>query len=248
MSDRTRIQWCDATWNPIVGCTPVSEGCAHCYAARMAKRLAGRCGYPKDFSEVTTRQHVLGQPCSWKNPRRIFTCSMGDLFHERVNPADRFSVFNVMRGCPRHTFLVLTKRPELISPSIEWPSNVWLGVTVENQEMADARIPMLLKVEAAVRFVSIEPLLGPVYLPVVLPVWISWVIVGGETGPGARPMHPDWVRSIRDQCVTAGVPFFFKHWGEYCVTCDSTKMVRVGHKMAGSLLDGREWDEFPEVS
>jgi len=304
MSDRTRIQWCDATWNPIVGCSPASEGCAHCYAARMAKRLAGRCGYPRDFSEVTTRQHVLGQPCSWKRPRRIFTCSMGDLFHPGVRPEDRMSVFNVMRSCQRHTFLVLTKRPQEITPDLlDFPSNVWLGVTVEGPATL-RRLDALARVEAALRFVSFEPLLGPVgdlgpwlngtttmhiradvegmlrnrhfdglagengrkltmreaqdelfklhaqgvkYISAggcdsfdpqtgcpghKNPPRVGWVIVGGETGPGARPMHPDWVRSIRDQCQEAGVPFFFKQDGP----------------KHGRLLDGREWNEFPEVT
>jgi protein gp37 len=219
----------------------------------MAKRLAGRNGYPEDFSQITLRQHVLGQPCSWKLPRRIFVCSMGDLFHWDVRPDWRASVFNVMAHCPQHTFMVLTKRPENIPDGLVFPPNVWLGTTAENQEMADKRIQMMPKVKASVRFLSLEPLLGPVDLS----RWIGGlVIVGGETGPGARPMHPDWVRSIRDQCQAAGVPFFFKGWGEwgqcpyckkgeYCVTCDSTKMVRVGRRAAGRLLDGREHNEFP---
>ena len=255
----TRIEWVTnpdgtkgETWNPVSGCTKVSAGCKNCYAERMAKRLAGRCGYPEapHQFDVTLHPDRLEQPLRWKKSRTVFVCSMSDLFHEDV-PFDYVDeIFGIMAEAPQHSFQLLTKRPEraisyisdanLSATNVEthlvWPlPNVWLGVTAENQATADERIPLLLETPAAVRFVSCEPLLGPVRFD--YEDWdrtaeymepktylrsytidngarrmpgIDWVIVGAETGPGARPMHPDWARDIRDQCQEAGVPFFFK--------------------------------------
>jgi protein gp37 len=235
---KTKIEWTDQTWNPVTGCTKISEGCAHCYAERMSKRLAGRCGYPEASHnfDVTLHPDRLDEPLHWRKPRRVFVVSMGDLFHEDIPDSFILEVFRVMgrQNTRQHTFQVLTKRPGRMK---EWISeyivdrdgkpdpfpNIWLGVTAENQERANERIPTLLQIPAAVRFVSVEPMLGPVDLS----EWINpqgatarddparyslldWVICGGESGPDARPMHPDWARSLRDQCQMAGVPFFMK--------------------------------------
>lgn len=314
MAVKTKIEWCDATWSPVTGCSLVSEGCRNCYATNMAKRFWG----DREFSDVRFHEDRLEQPLKWKKRKRIFVCSMGDLFlgdYDRIN-----DVFSVMRRSPQHLFYLLTKRPEEM---VEWkesprgykhrtyapfPQNVYLGVSVEDQKTADERIPLLLQIPAAKRFVSIEPMLGEVDLSKYLLVtgtpqhfevvrgilndnWkkpIGWIICGGESGPKARPMHPDWVRSVRDQCLEANVPFFFKQWGEFiederrftskqnwiskgrnwlkkgsvCLDetgkemisgCDFdiatypiTIMHRVGKKNAGRLLDGREWNGFPE--
>jgi len=281
MSARTGIEWTEATWSPVTGCSKVSPGCAHCYAERMAHRLAGRVGYDADEPfRVTLRPEKLGEPLRWKRPRRVFVCSMGDLFHEDVPDEFIAAVFGVMAEAHWHIFQVLTKRPARMAEWCElaaarrrtvtwssrallgdlsngpWPlPNVWLGVTAEDQKRADERIPLLLQIPAAVRFVSLEPLLGPIdlerqfalidsngepYAPRCDPGGASslgWVIVGGETGPGARSIvHPGWVRDIRDQCQEAGVAFFFKNWGG------------VNKKRAGRILDGRTWDEMPEVA
>lgn len=268
MSDKTGIEWTDATWNAVTGCTKVSAGCDHCYAETIATRFAGTKAYPDGF-EVTLRPERLDQPLRWKRPRRIFVNSMSDLFHKDVPDEFIAQIFAVMALAQQHTFQVLTKRPgrmrslllsdrfvEMIDESrpesfeaLGWPlPNVWLGTSVENQHWADVRIPLLLETPAAVRFLSCEPLLGPVDLTRYL--WLTggstagpfrdyagrvrgrggiggqtithvaardlhWVIVGGESGAGARPMHPDWARSLRDQCVEAGVPFHFKQRGEW---------------------------------
>ena len=220
------IGWCTETWNPITGCSLVSEGCRHCYALRMAMRLAGRFGYPADDPfRVTFHPDRLDQPIKWKKPRRVFVCSMGDLFHEDVQPEWIARVWDVMFDCPQHTFLVLTKRPERMRLFAEWFDrvqgrrfvypNVWLGVTVENQWAADERIPILLDAPAAHRFVSCEPLLGRVDLGRYVGWFgeqsgIDWVIAGGESGPGARPSNPDWFRSLRDQCQVVATPFYLK--------------------------------------
>lgn len=251
MSDKTRIEWTDATWNPVTGCTKVSEGCDHCYAETIAHRFAGTPAYPNGFA-VTLRPERLDQPLRWQRPRRIFVNSMSDLFHSDVPDEYIARVFAVMALAPQHTFQVLTKRPgrmrSLLSQADfqlmvdahmhnhgdveteDWPlPNVWLGTSVESQKWADVRIPQLLQTPAAVRFLSCEPLLGPVDLrlsgraPSLLRdgelfEWqraIHWIICGGESGPHARPMHPDWARSLRDQCVAAGVAFHFKQWGEW---------------------------------
>jgi protein gp37 len=300
MGTKTGISWTDATWNPIRGCSRVSEGCRNCYAERRAYRFSGpglayeglvQIGAdgsrrPQWNGEIRFVEEHLLDPLKWKNPRRIFVNSMSDLFHENVNDEMRDRIFAVMALCPQHTFQVLTKRPErmltytsghgnshrrnipVYNAAVEicagdfsrmsqemgrhrssgegwWPlQNVWLGVSVENQKTADERIPLLLQTPAAVRFISAEPLLGLVSLSPpadevyqLLSNWygpngfdptgsqptvtrrdnyiakVDWVIVGGESGPAARPMHPGWARSLRDQCKAAGVPFFFKQWG-----------------------------------
>jgi len=250
----SKIEWTDATWNPIVGCSKCSPGCDNCYAERMAKRLSKMpqtaglySAYVIDDAGWTGRTAWAGyptmtKPLHWRKARRVFVCSMGDLFHETVAFEMIDRGFAIMARCSQHTFQILTKRPERMleylspnsprytarkifdivcrsdphSPGVfdadaAWPlPNVWVGVTAENQEAADERIPLLLQTPAAVRFVSIEPMLGEVDISWHLTGCIDWVICGGESGPGARPMHPDWARSLRDQCRDAGVPFFFK--------------------------------------
>ncbi len=249
MSDKTRIEWTDATWNPTTGCTKVSEGCRNCYAMTFAERFRDVKGhYFENGFDVTLREDKIHVPATWKRPRRIFVNSMSDLFHENVPFKYMARVFSIMRRSPQHQFQVLTKRPERMLEFMEWYQqtldsdfagrfklpfpNVWLGVSVENQKAADERIPLLLRTPAAVRFLSCEPLLGRVdlspYLTQVDTVTdddgrdytvniprVDWVIAGGESGPKARPMHPEWVWSLRDQCVDAGVPFFFDQWGEW---------------------------------
>ncbi|BBY78918.1 phage Gp37/Gp68 family protein [Mycolicibacterium pulveris] len=241
MSRNSSIEWCDDTWNPVTGCTEVSPGCDHCYAKTFAERWRGTPGhYFENGFDVQLRPDKLDQPLRWRKPRRIFVNSMSDLFHQAV-PDDYIArVFAVMAQAPQHTFQLLTKRHARMrhllsntgfqakvyhhSGSMTWPlPNVWVGVSAENQQWADTRIPVLLDTPAAVRFVSAEPLLGPIDLhtdPIEAgsPFWgsqLDWVIVGGESGPGARPMHPDWARSLRDQCAAAGVAFLFKQWGEW---------------------------------
>lgn len=246
----TKIEWADEVWNPVTGCTKVSQGCKHCYAERMSKRLAGRFGYSADDPfKVTLHPDKLGLPNEWRKPRRVFVCSMGDLFHEDVPDNFIRSIWLRMAGYHWHQYMVLTKRPERMleiastslinlengEPFI--PGNIWLGVSAEDQKTANERIPVLLQTPAAHRFVSCEPLLGPIDLTHLSGKEAGWncntydalsmdveegdigqldlVIVGGESGPGARPMHPEWARSLRDQCEDAGVPFFFKQWGRY---------------------------------
>lgn len=325
----SRIEWTEATWNPVTGCTPISEGCEHCYAKRMATRLRGRCGYPeKEPFQVTVHDERLEQPLKWGAPRKVFVCSMGDLFHEDVSDENLDDVFDVMALASHHIFMVLTKRPHRMREymsrladrigygDLYWECdrdvsgdtdpdfsdaqmnrwikkitrlesgmanvsnlkrdgkplpNLWLGVTAENQRRADERIPVLLDTPAARRFVSIEPMLGPVDLRLAFGTegprqtyieQLDWVICGGETGPGARPVHPDWVRSLRDQCQMAETPFFFKSWGEFQTNydemlrqsidykphsfIDGLTFVRCGKKQAGRILDGRTWNEEPE--
>lgn len=275
----TKISWADKVWNPVTGCTKVSEGCRNCYAERMSKRLAGRAGYPEDGFKVTLHADKLGEPLRWKKPTRIFVCSMGDLFHKDVPDEFIAKVLDIIEKAPQHIFMVLTKRPERAEAFLNWckvlwanspirpascpPSNLWLGTSVEDQKTADERIPLLLQTPAAKRFVSYEPALGPVdltRLPAAgayvcalrgaRPAYpsLDWVIMGGESGPGARPMHPDWARSTRDQCQAAGVPFFFKQWGEWAPVWEKDGASvgrRVGKKAAGCLLDGKEHKERP---
>ena len=355
MSGPTKIEWADSSWNPVTGCSKVSAGCAHCYAERMAKRLAGRGGYPKENPfAVTLHPERLDEPLRWRKPRRIFVCSMSDLFHPGVPVGFIDNVFAVMRIARQHCFQVLTKRPDrmaaylssgsgvfaddpkperrddigvtafamtecdndLVQPE-DWPlPNIWLGSSIEDQATADERIPHLLRCPAAMRFVSYEPALGPVnftridytkrlveeltafvrgrgrdpdkeivgYGPGT--AWINalsgecsdgedygkekarldWLIAGGESCPGARPAHPDWFRSVRDQCQAAGVPFFFKGWGEWVVPNSTVREMdfvpkfkvgrqhlfddgpiacRLGKKAAGRLLDGVEHNAYP---
>ncbi|MBI5191249.1 MAG: phage Gp37/Gp68 family protein [Nitrospirae bacterium] len=234
MMGNTTIQWTDKTWNPVTGCTKVSNGCKHCYAATMAKRLKamGQPNYTNGF-ELTLHPHMLGHPLRWKKPARIFVNSMSDLFHRDVPLEYIQQVFDVMRKTPQHEYQVLTKRAErlaAVSRSLSWPDNVSMGVTVESADYLH-RIDHLRGTGAKVKFLSLEPLLG--HLSGLDLTGIDWVIVGGESGPGARPMNPEWVRKIRDKCVAAGVPFFFKQWGG------------VRKKTAGRILDGRTWDETP---
>ncbi|MFC3180494.1 phage Gp37/Gp68 family protein [Cypionkella sinensis] len=343
MADKSLIEWTDATWNPITGCTLVDDGCRHCYAAHLItswpaignhpsrEGLARKnaAGESKFTGEVRFNEQWLDQPLRWKKPRRIFVCAHGDLFHPEVPDEWIDKVFAVMALAPQHTFQVLTKRPERAREYLmgltcdgarrlnvarmaghlfgdeadakasnrHWPmSNVWMLTSVSDQASANERIPQLLACPAAVRGISAEPLLGPVDLTldglVCLPCpasldglrmdtdtgayeccsrcdytgvgseWgIDWVICGGESGPHARPMHPDWARSLRDQCVAAGVPFLFKQWGEWAADqigpedARSTRyppghveFLKIGKKRAGRKLDGVEWSQFPEVA
>lgn len=273
MSGITKIEWADKVWNPVTGCTKVSEGCRHCYAETIAKRFWKE----RAFSDVRCHEDRLGQLSRWRKPARIFVNSMSDLFHPDVPDEFIWRVFDEMtRGNRRHTYMILTKRPERMSDwfekyqekfwhfhapgepkreyvSPEWPDPcVWLGVSVEDKKTADERIPFLLKTPAAVRFVSVEPMLGEVDLEPFLQYpplhenykmnfglteveGLDWMICGGESGVNARTINPEWVRRLRDQCCGAGVPFFFKQWGGR------------NKKQAGRLLDGREWNEYPEV-
>ncbi len=297
MGERSSIEWTDATWNPTTGCTHVSEGCRNCYAERLAPKMR------INFDEIKLLPERLGYPLHWKKPRRIFVNSLSDLFHEDIGPEFCIKVFVTMAEAKQHIFQILTKRPNrmrnILSMTEFWlevnkqlwkqavpvikggmPSvipNVWLGVSVEDQQTANERIPLLLQTPAAVRFVSAEPLLGSITFddPPIRGLSVEvdhqedtrldWVIVGGESGPHARPMHPDWARSIRDQCQTAGLPFFFKQWGEWLHESqfkdeiqrfrglqahrqeagDGYQFIKLGKKAAGRLLDGREWSEYP---
>lgn len=232
----TNIEWTDATWNPVTGCTKVSQGCKHCYAERMAKRLQamGAANYSQGF-RVTLHPDMLDKPRHWKQPRRIFVNSMSDLFHPDVPDSFIYDVFQVMNETPWHTYQVLTKRPERMAQMagvLPFSANIWCGTSVEAQAVLE-RIRWLQETPAAIRFLSCEPLLGA--LPNLPLDGIQWVIVGGESGPRSRPMDVTWPRDIRDQCVQANVAFFFKQWGG------------VQRTQAGRLLDGRTWDEFPGI-
>ena len=243
MSDNSKIEWTEATWNPVTGCTQISPGCAHCYAMRFANRFRGVPGHPYERGfDLQLRPERLRQPLEWKKPRRIFVNSMSDLFHDEVPEEYIRQVFDVMEEAGQHTFQVLTKRVErakALAPTLPWPSNVWLGVSVENRYWT-RRIDSLREVPAAVRFLSCEPLLGPLHDLNL--TGIGWVIAGGESGPGSRRPKPDWFRSIRDQCAAAEVGFFFKQWGAF--NADGR---RVGKKKAGRELDGQVWDGMPVV-
>ena len=234
MSANSPIEWTQSTWNPVTGCTKISAGCKHCYAERMALRLQamGQLNYANGF-QLTLHPAMLSRPLTWKKPQMIFVNSMSDLFHEGV-PVDFIQqVFVVMRQASWHTFQVLTKRAERLATlnvDLDWPDNVWMGVTVENYDYI-SRIDALRQTRAAVKFLSLEPLLGP--LPDLDLHAIDWVIVGGESGPGARPLASAWVTDLRDQCLAAHIPFFFKQWGG------------VRKKKTGRLLEGRLWDQMP---
>ncbi|KKK91659.1 hypothetical protein LCGC14_2710710 [marine sediment metagenome] len=319
----TKIEWTDATWNPIVGCSVVSPGCTNCYAMRMAgtrlKTTRPYSGLTQDSKagpvwtgEVRFLEERLTQPLKWRKPRRVFVNSMGDLFHEDVPEDWIHHIFAVMALCPQHMFQVLTKRPERMQRYmarlaqsvvplqnralgmgytfewqgdglLRWPiPNVWLGTSVEDQTRADERIPALLDTPAAVRFVSYEPALEMVDFDHIkfpqdrtipmsslyggrstdTPWHLNWIVLGGENGPGARPMHPEIPRSVRDQCAAADVPFFFKGWGKHKPVArapgseimdimhpdpDRQWFANVGKKAAGCLLDGREHKEMPGV-
>jgi len=235
VASNSSIEWTDSTWNPVTGCTKISPGCKHCYAERMAIRLAGmnQPRYRNGF-QVTFQPDLVRLPLRWRQPRTIFVNSMSDLFHEDIPESFIADVFRTMVAARWHTFQILTKRANRLAElgsRLPWPMNVWMGVSVESPRYL-SRIEYLRTVPAAVRFLSIEPLLAPI--PSLSLSGIDWVIVGGESGPGARPMEADWVREIRDRCVESGVPFFFKQWGG----------VRKGR--TGRLLDGRAWDEMPQ--
>jgi protein gp37 len=234
MAQATSIEWTEATWNPVTGCTKISPGCKHCYAERMAKRLRamGQPRYANGF-RVTLQKDLVDQPLRWRKPRRIFVNSMSDLFHSDVPPGFIHRVFHTMQQASWHQFQILTKRPErlcALADSLPWPENVWIGVSVETADYL-WRVEYLVAIPAAVRFLSLEPLLGP--LPRLPLEGIHWVIVGGESGPGARPMAVEWVRQIRARCLQHHVPFFFKQWG-------GTRKSRTGRR-----LDGRTWDQLP---
>lgn len=294
---RSKVEWTNMlpgfigeSWSPVDGCTPVSAGCANCWAKGMAKRFwKGR-----NFWEVRCHPERLGDPARWRKPRLVFVCPMGDLFHRNVPFEFIGDVFDEMICHPKHIFLVLTKRPEVAVRFAQWygatmrADNIWIGVSVENQETADKRIPLLLEIPAAVRFVSAEPLLGPVDFthvkikesdhpelgkpPVTINAlhgWmggarcgrtvLDWVIAGGESGPKARPMCPNWVWSLWNQCQETGTAFFFKQWGAWCPTqsdggewygypqcqVEFVWLSKVGKHKAGRLLDGQEWNEYP---
>lgn len=237
MPTKSSIEWTESTWNPVTGCSKVSPGCRHCYAERMAARLQamGQPSYANGF-EVTLQPHTLETPLRWKKPQVIFVNSMSDLFHEKVPEEYILEVFRVMNDAHWHQFQILTKRPERLvelDSRLPWAPHIWMGVSVETAAYKP-RINLLRGTGAHLRFLSLEPLLGPL-TPLELE-GINWVIVGGESGPGARPMETSWVRDIRDQCVAERVPFFFKQWGG------------VNKKRAGRKLDRRTWDQLPAVA
>ena len=288
MSENSAIEWTTHTFNPWQGCVKVSEACRNCYAATLAKRFGVEWG-PTARRKFQSESYWQ-QPLKWNRQAektgtrpRVFCASMADVFEWLPShhpdaaqmDAERVRLWNLIHETPALDWLLLTKRPEnakLIAHEDDWPENVWLGTTVENQEQAEKRIPELLAVNVRVRFLSCEPLLGPVNLRALsgctdpdcwngcMPSGISWVIAGGESGHGARPTHPAWFRSLRDQCQAAGVPFFFKQWGEFVSVSevagdgphhsfpDGATVRRVGKKAAGRTLAGRTWDQFPEVA
>lgn len=234
MSDRSTIEWTEATWNPVTGCTKVSPGCAHCYAETFAERFRGVPGHPYEQGfDLKLWPNRLGLPLRWRAPRMIFVNSMSDLFHEDV-PEDYIrQVFMVMELASHHTFQVLTKRHERLArlaPELPWPGNVWIGVSIENRRFVH-RADALRRVEAAVRFISAEPLLGP--LEGLDLSDIDWLIAGGESGARRRPVRAEWLRCLRDRCLAEGIAFFFKQWGGRT------------SKVGGRILDGQEWSQVP---
>ena len=232
----TKIEWTESTWNPVTGCSEISAGCKNCYAKRMALRLQamGQPNYRNGF-KVTCHPKMLDLPLCWKKPQMIFVNSMSDLFHELVPEEFIFEIFDTMNKASRHQFQILTKRAERLSelaPSLKWTENIWMGVTVESADYKE-RIDYLRYTSAHVKFLSLEPLLddlGRLDLNS-----IDWVIAGGESGPGARPVHIDWIRNIREQCISQDIPFFFKQWGG------------TNKKKTGKVLDGKIWNQMPVV-
>lgn len=240
MAERSEIEWTDATWNPVTGCTKITRGCDNCYAARFSERFRGVPGHPFETGfDLTLRPERLDQPLKWRRPRMIFVNSMSDLFHKQVPSGFIDKVFETMEAADWHVFQVLTKRSSLMRDYLRrryggerGPQHIWCGVSVEDAQ-AKNRIEQLRAAQAGVRFLSIEPLIGSVGK--VDLTGIDWVIAGGESGPGARPMHLEWVREIRNQCIEQEVAFFFKQWGG------------LRPKSGGRELDGREWSEFPAL-
>ena len=237
MATKSSIEWTSSTWNPITGCTKISSGCLNCYAERMARRLKamGQKNYCNGF-KVTCHHHVLDVPLQWKKPQTIFVNSMSDMFHEEVPLDFILEIFATMNSASQHLYQILTKRAERLyelSSLLGWSENIWMGVTVEASDYK-YRIDYLRKTGAFVKFLSIEPLLED--LDILDLTGIDWVIVGGESGPGSRPMKPEWVRNIKKQCQKQKVPFFFKQWGGF------------NKKKNGRVLDGKTWDEMPTVS
>jgi protein gp37 len=237
MADRSAIEWTEATWNPVSGCTKVSPGCAHCYAQTFAERWRGIAGHPYEQGfDLRLWPNRLDQPLRWKRPRAIFVNSMGDLFHEAIPDSFIQQVFDVMRRADWHIFQVLTKRHERLAAfadHLDWPPNVWMGVSIENRRFVH-RADYLRTVPSAVRFISAEPLLGP--LEGLDLTDIDWLIAGGESGPRHRLVRPAWIRDLRDRSLAEGVAFFFKQWGGS------------RPKAGGRLLDGRTWDQMPEAA
>jgi protein gp37 len=239
MSSTTTIEWTDATWNPVTGCTKISAGCDHCYAERFSERFRGTPDHPFEMGfDLALRPERLDQPLRWREPRMIFVNSMSDLFHKEIPKEFIARVCDTMERAHWHTFQVLTKRSSLMRDFLRrryaggrGPLHIWFGISVEDGSKK-SRIRHLQETPASVRFLSIEPLIGP--MGEINLAGIDWVIVGGESGPGARPMDPDWVREVRDQCKESGVAFFFKQWGG------------LRPKSRGRELDGREWNQFPQ--
>jgi len=241
MAQKSSIEWTETTWNPVTGCTKISPGCDFCYAERIAERFRGVKDHPFETGfDLTLRPERLEQPLTWKRPRMIFVNSMSDLFHKDIPENFIENVFNTMEKADQHIYQLLTKRSSLMRKFVnirykfsKVPEHIWLGVSIEDYSKR-SRIKHLQETNANVRFLSVEPLIGD---PGILDLeGIQWVIVGGESGPQARPIHPEWVRSVRDQCLKQNVPFFFKQWGGY------------RPKSGGRELDGREWNEFPMLS
>lgn len=239
MANTTSIEWTDTTWNPVTGCTKISDGCDHCYAERFSERFRGTPGHPFETGfDLTLRPERLNYPLRWRQPRMIFVNSMSDLFHKQVPNTFISRVFDTMEAASWHTFQVLTKRSSLMRDFLKerysggrGPFHMWFGVSVEDGTKL-SRVRHLRNAPAGIRFLSVEPLIGRVGKLDLS--GIDWVIVGGESGPGARPMNPDWAREVRDQCIDAGVSFFFKQWGG------------IRPKSGGRMLDDREWSEFPQ--
>lgn len=235
MAYKSLIEWTESTWNPVTGCTKISNGCLNCYAERMAKRLAGRYGYPKEKPfQVTLHPERLEQPIRLLRKHVIFVCSMSDFFHSDISENFRLKIMDVIRRCPQHIFQILTKREEKMldfSRKIEvWPDNVWVGVTIEAKEYKK-RIDYLKEIDASVKFLSCEPLLND--LGMLNLEGINWVIVGGESGFNARQICSEWATNIRDQCLSRNIPYFFKQWGG------------INKKAAGRFLEGKEWNQMP---
>lgn len=232
---QTKIEWTESTWNPVTGCTKISPGCSHCYAERMSHRLKsmGQPNYANGF-RLSMHDHITKLPLSWKTPQMVFVNSMSDLFHKDVPSDFILKIFDVMNQANWHTYQILTKRSgrlRLLSSDISWTNHIWMGVSVESADFL-YRVQDLKNTDARIKFLSLEPLLGPI--PNLKLNGIDWVIVGGESGPKARPMEASWVSNIRDQCLEANVPFFFKQWGG------------VNKKKSGRLLDGKIWGQMPK--